>query len=77
MSTRGFAAEAAVLVCGRAGGREGVFGNKGFAGLFAALCDAGRARGRGGVAAVFPDVLLVLAAPFDVEEAAHGGLVVS
>ena len=44
-----------------------------FAGLFAALCDAVGARGGGGVAAVFPDVLLVFAAPFDVQEAAHGG----
>jgi hypothetical protein len=43
-----------------------VFGDKGFAGLFAALCDAGRARGRGGVAAVFPDILLVFAAPLHV-----------
>ena len=52
---------------------EGVGGDEGFAGLFAAFGDAGGARGRGGVAAVFPDVLLVFAAPFDVQEAAHGG----
>lgn len=43
-----------------------MFLHKGFAGLFAAFGDGGGARGCGGVAAVFPDVLFVVAAPFDV-----------
>lgn len=67
-----FAAEIAVFVFGGFLGAGAVLFNKGRARLVFAVI-AGRAGGRGRVPAVFPDVLRVGAAPFDVEDAAHCG----
>lgn len=65
-----FAAEIAVFVFGGFLGAGAVLFNKDRAGLVFAVV-AGGAGGRGRVAAVFPDVLRVVAAPFDVEDSAH------
>lgn len=65
------AAEIPVFVVGRSLGRQAEVGDKGFAGRVG-LFRARRARGRRGIAAVLPDILRVLAAPFDVEESTHG-----
>jgi hypothetical protein len=64
------AAEIPVLVVGRALGCQAILGNKGFAGCIGLFC-ARRAGGRCCVAAVLPDVLRVLAPPFDVEKSTH------